>query len=80
MKTKRRTAYIDSAACMTIVWPTRADEGTAHCPRTHHALGAIYIPPSGGWNWITFGENPQRGDADSEREAIRKIRLQWGLY
>ncbi len=77
---KRRKLYIDSAACMTVVWPMKADEGKAHCPRTHHALGCVYIPPPGGWRWLTFGESPQSGEAISERAAIKAIRFRWGLY
>lgn len=77
---KRRKLYIDMAGCLTIIWPYKADENKAHCPRTHHALGMVYIPPRGGWIWVTFGQNPLQGIADTEKNAIRAIRKCWGLY
>lgn len=77
---QHRKTYIDMAACATILWPQKADEGKAHCPPSHHALGMVYIPPQGGWRWLTFGEKPQKGETETEEDAVRAIRLRWGLY
>jgi hypothetical protein len=77
---KRRRVYVDMAASMTVHYPRAADAGKAHCPRTHHALGCTYVPPSGGWRWLTFGAGPVQGEAETEAAALKALRRCWGLY